>query len=434
MSKPKTGQRKLLKAAAPVPLAEILAGKKAEAKAIASAPKQHVTLEGDSASAVASSCSARITTLDQLLKATKVDLAVWEVERHVINKWEVAMAEPATTVGGRGKKARVVKNETGGQHTLWTRGSHLPVIEPLWQIKIWLKRKAPAVVGLQAVLSDFLVRSARVPVRPRAARIAPLKGGCLAELDLFDLHYGKLCWAAETGESYDIKHAERVFKEAILRLRDSCLPYGVARFLLPLGNDFLNVDNAARTTTAGTPQDEDGRWQRTFKGGLDLMIWAVDTLREKAPVEVVAVPGNHDFERLYYLICALICQYRTTPGVTIDNRPTVRKYVEFGNTLLGFTHSDKELDKNLPLIMAVEQKEAWARAKFREFHCGHIHHDRQRDFQPLLDHLGVTVRWLRALSAADAWHVGKGYRAHRGSTAFVHHPERGLVAELKFNV
>lgn len=410
MSKPKTGKRNLLKPAAVLPLADILAGQKAVAKAIASAPKQHVTLEGDAEKAVASSCSPRITTLDQLLKATKVDLTVWEVERHVINKWEVAMKEKSKS------------------------GHITPIVEPLWQIKIWLKRKAPAVVGLQAVLSDFLARAAHAPVRPRAVALPPLKGGCLAEIDLFDLHYGKLCWAAETGESYDIKHAERVFKEAVLRLRDSCLPYGVSRFLLPLGNDFLNVDNAAGTTTAGTPQDEDGRWQRTFKGGLDLMIWAVDTLREKAPVEVIAVPGNHDFERLYYLVCALACQYRTTPGITIDNRPTVRKYVEFGNTLLGFTHSDKELDRNLPLIMAVEQKEAWARAKFREFHCGHIHHDKQRDFQPLLDHLGVTVRWLRALSAADAWHVGKGYRAHRGSTAFVHHPERGLVAELKFNV
>jgi len=410
MSKPKTGKRNLLKPAAVVPLAEILAGKKAVEKAIASAPKQHVTLEADAATAVASSCSPRITTLEQLLKATKVDLTVWEVERHVINKWEVAMKE-------KSKSGRIT-----------------PIVEPLWQIKIWLKRKAPQVVGLQAVLSDFLERAAGVPVRPRAPHLAPIKGGCLAELDLFDLHYGKLCWAAETGESYDIKHAERVFKEAVLRLRDSCLPYGISRFLLPVGNDFLNVDNAARTTTAGTPQDEDGRWQRTFRGGLDLFIWAIDTLLEKGPVDIVAVPGNHDFERLYYLVCALSCQYRNTPQVTIDNRPTVRKYVEFGNTLLGFTHSDKELDKNLPLIMAVEQKHAWGRVKFREFHCGHIHHDRQRDFQPLLDHLGVTVRWLRALSAADAWHVGKGYRAHRGSTAFVHHPERGLVAELKFNL
>lgn len=371
--------------------------------------RKHITLESDGMSAIASSLSGRIHTLDQLLKVTKVDLTLWEVERHIINKWEVAM-----------------KDDSGSRITAIT--------EPLVQVKAWLRRKQPKVVGLQAALEEFMVRAARVPVRPRPVRYSRIRGGCLAELDLFDLHYGKLCWAAEAGESYDIKLAERVFKEAVLRLRDSCLPYGIGRFLLPIGNDFLNVDNAARTTTAGTPQDEDGRWQRTFSGGLALMVWAVDTLLESAPVDVVVVPGNHDFERLYYLACALGCQYRTTPQVTIDNRPTVRKYVEWGTTLLGFTHSDKELEKNLPLIMAVEQKDAWARAKFREFHCGHRHHERQRDFQPALEHLGVVVRHLSALSAADAWHAGKGYRAKRGSSSFVHHPERGLIAELKFNL
>jgi hypothetical protein len=400
----------------------------------ANQPKPHVTIETDTDKAIASSLSSRIHTVDQLLRATKVDLALWEVERHTINKWEVAMREPATTVGGAGDAAVVSESRDGALSTLWTRGSNKPIVEPLIQIKVWLKRRAPQVVGLNAAFEEFLARAQKVRIPPTPVRYRKVNGGCLAELDLFDLHFGKLCWAAETGEDYDVKIAERDFKEAVLRLRDSCLPYGISRFLLPLGNDFLNVDNAARTTTAGTPQDEDGRWQRTFTGGLRLMVWAIDTLLESAPVDVIAVPGNHDFERLYYLAVALSCQYRTTKGVTIDNRPTVRKYVEFGNTLLGFTHSDKELDKNLPLIMAVEMKEAWSRTKFREFHCGHVHHDRQRDFQPLLDHLGVTVRWLRALSAADAWHVGKGYRAHRGSTGFVHHPERGLIAELKFNL
>ena len=67
--------------------------------------KEHVTVETQQDTTVASSCSPQIKSLEDLLRATKVDLNIWEVERHVINKWEVAMREPATTVGGAGDSA-----------------------------------------------------------------------------------------------------------------------------------------------------------------------------------------------------------------------------------------------------------------------------------------------------------------------------------------
>jgi len=57
--------------------------------------------------------STRIKTLDQLLEATEVDLDVWEVERHKVNKWEVGSKDPDGNI----------------------------VVEPLFQVKASLIRK-----------------------------------------------------------------------------------------------------------------------------------------------------------------------------------------------------------------------------------------------------------------------------------------------------
>lgn len=379
-------------------------------KATPAALKQGVSFECNGAQGVASSLSTRITSLDQLLSAAKVDLGIWEVDRHVINKWEVAMKEE----NAKGKVSAVV--------------------EPLWQIKIWLKRRSPAEIGLSAALTEQIAEAKKTPLRLPPVRYASSKGDCLAELDIFDLHYGKLCWAAECGEDMDVKIAERDFREAVARLRDAAKPYGITKFLFPIGNDYLNVDNEARTTFAGTPQDEDGRWQRTFVNGRKLLAWAIRYLREVAPVDVLVVRGNHDWQRTFYLGDSLECLFSETKEVSIDNTPTGRKYYTFGNVLLGFTHSDKELVKDLPLTMAVEVPEKWAAAKYREFHCGHLHHKRVRDFQPVLEHKSITVRHLSSLTAADAWHAGKGYRSQRAAQCFIWHKNRGCLAELAFNL
>ena len=46
--------------------------------------------EEDGNRATASVISDRITTPEQLLEYLEIDLDVWEVERTVVNKWEIA--------------------------------------------------------------------------------------------------------------------------------------------------------------------------------------------------------------------------------------------------------------------------------------------------------------------------------------------------------
>ena len=66
---------------------------------------------------VIDSKSHRITTLKQLIEFCKIDLEVWNIDRHIINKWEVGI------------------NQNGVVRT-----------SPLFQVKAWLSKKYPEAI------------------------------------------------------------------------------------------------------------------------------------------------------------------------------------------------------------------------------------------------------------------------------------------------
>jgi hypothetical protein len=365
-----------------------------------SPPQEGTTFEDSGNTGFTSSVSPTITSLEELLTFSKVDLAVWEVERYLVNKWEMGY------VDGDGEANT----------------------KPLFQVKAWLKKRM-LVNKTRSLIKEMLEQfRTEAPKRPPVFQYRSLKmDGHLLEISIFDLHLGKLCWGPECGEHYDAKISKETFGSALETLIARAEGFQVSRIVFPVGNDFFNVDNAAQTTTAGTPQDEDGRYQKSFVAGRKLMVDAILRLREIAPVDVVMVSGNHDTERIFYLGDALEGWLSKTPGVTVNNSPTQRKYYAFGKCLIGYTHGHNEPHKNLPLIMATEVPSLWAASKFREIHLGHWHHKKEIHFQPVGESNGIRVRIIPSLCPADAWHKMKGYDGLRAAEAFVWHPEHGNV-------
>ena len=196
------------------------------------------------------------------------------------------------------------------------------------------------------------------------------------------------------------------------------------------GNDFLNTDHLGRTTTAGTPQDEAIRYQESFLRGRQLLVRAIDRLRQIAPVQVVMVTGNHDTQRLYYLGDVLEAWFRNTKDVAVDNSPRQRKYFRYHGNLIGFTHGHNEKHFDLPLLLATEQPEGWAASRHREFHLGHFHSRKHKMFVPSFDRAGVLVRILPSLCPPDAWHSAMGYNARLAAEALYFDPEQGCVANF----
>jgi hypothetical protein len=347
----------------------------------------------------------RVRTLEQLIQVCEINTDEWTVERFVCNKWEMGY-----------------RTDSGADTT------------ELYQVKAWFKRKAEEYNSRQALASALEAVKAHAPVYPMIQRLPTSGDGLLFELSMPDVHVGKLCWGMETGEDYDLRIAQDVFMDAFSHLVDDAKSRTIAKILFPVGNDLLNCDNSQGMTTGGTPQSNDGRFQKVYQVTLGLLVGAIDRLRELAPVDVISIPGNHDTLSAWTITESLRAWYRTAGDVSVDNAPTLRKYYRYGKTLLLFTHGDKEKLAGLPLLMATERPEDWAQTHYREAHLGHRH--KSAGMTVTGDEFnGVRVRTLPSLSGTDSWHHGQGYVGNiRSAEAYFWHPERGHAGTAIYNV
>ena len=103
----------------------------------------------------------------------------------------------------------------------------------------------------------------------------------------------------------------------------------------------------------------------------------------------------------------------------------------FGNTLIGSTHGDGAKLPDLPLIMANDAPNDWAKAEHRVWHVGHFHHN-QRFAQK--DLVGCEVETHRTLAASDAWHHHSGYRSKKDMKAIVYHRDMGEVNRIRWGI
>ena len=248
------------------------------------------------------------------------------------------------------------------------------------------------------------------------------KDPVLYEISLPDIHYGKI-----TDEPSDT--IEKHYMQAIVDLHRKADGLNIERFLLPVGNDGLNSEGMSRATTKGTPQQDSMRWRQSFRGYWHLVTKAIDYLAQFAPVDVVVIQGNHDFERMFYVGEVLDALYHNNKNVNIDNSLDTRKYYEYGINMIMFTHGDKEKAQELPLLIATEQPAMWSRSKVREVHCGHKHKEM------LNEYMGTKVRFIPSICANDAWHKTQGYVGTlRCGQAFIWSKNRGLEGYLQTNV
>lgn len=355
---------------------------------------------GDEASAA--SVSHDIRTLDDLLAACKPDLDIWAVDRWVANKWQV-----------------------------WSKDAEGGGYRDLWQVKAWFRRRVPHATldarDWYARELDSLTRDR--PVFRGAAKAQP-KGKHLLEISIFDLHLGKHAWHEETGYGdYDLQIADGLLHDAINYLYDVAPAQSIGRVLLPIGNDLYHIDTVMGTTTAGTPQDVDGRWQKIWRTGFRTYAAAIERIASCCCVDVVIVPGNHDFMSCFYLGETLAAHFKDHPNVTVDNRANPVKYYRYGVTQLGFAHGKgKGWRKPEEMAMRMARDVGVQDSRFQEWHLGHLHHHQTKES------FGVVCRTLPSLTPPDAWHASEGYVGNRrAAVAFLYHETRGPVAEYSYH-
>lgn len=239
--------------------------------------------------------------------------------------------------------------------------------------------------------------------KPPVVSLRPMVRSCyVLEVPIVDLHYAKMSWAPESGSNYDVGKAEERFMNVIYDVIERSKNIDIEEILFPIGNDFFNFDTIYGATTKGTPQVNDVRWQEMFLGGNELLIRGIEALSQVAPVRVFQIPGNHDFTTSFYSIVNIASYFKANKNIVVDVSPKSRKYIEFGNCLIGFTHGDKE-GKRIFGNMQVEAAESWGRTKYREWHTAHLHSEQVKE------EFGIKVRRLSTVSATDDWHFESGY-------------------------
>lgn len=371
----------------------------------------------------------RIRTPEDLIKARNIDLKVWKVKKAECGQHEGFYRDRSMPIS---KKHPHRKG--------WVR-THKVVT--LYSVKLTLERIDPVENSNNSLRLELIEDMKRyAPSYPKTVRprMNLDEEPCMFEASIFDPHFGKLAWGKETGQKYDLDIAAKACLEAAEYLLGKAQNHNVEQILIPLGNDMLHVDNADNATTNRTRQDVDGRRHKAFLYAKRFAIQFIDMALSIAPVKVVIVPGNHDRESTFFLGDTIESWYNKCKDVVVDNAPPLRKYVEYGTNLLGFTHGSEEEIKRLNNLMQVEQKQAWARCSHYEWHLGHLHIKRKRESFFVNDNTvdtldgGVVTRWLPSLCATDAWHAMMGYvGSPRSAEGYIWGKESGYCGHVSFN-
>jgi len=375
-------------------VAQAVAAKLPSPKPAADSEQVTQTQSGDVLEA--RSTSRRIKTVEDLLRHIEADMQRFEIAASEATKWECGNGEGGT-------------------------------IE-LHRVFVRLKPKAGPST-LECV--EAMIQAAKIPSPKVAAHKTSHRRKSSDDLwhvlVVADVHIGRYCWAKSTGDAdFDLDIAQRTISETteeLITLGDAYKPS--RRTILFLG-DLFNSDGPAGATTAGTPQDNDGRIQKVWNAGCDALIGVVDRAAATVQTDVVIVNGNHDEMLTWAFARVLRERFRNDKRLSISDKCTRRQYVTHGANLLGAAHGDKA-KKRLPQLMAIEAASDWARCWYREYHTGHLHGQAAEKFIATED--SVVLRTAPSIAPADEWHAASGYvGSRRGMECFIYKPEGGLHA------
>jgi DNA repair exonuclease SbcCD nuclease subunit len=290
----------------------------------------------------------------------------------------------------------------------------------------WLKSSedpaADKIERLRELIEEFdwsSIESAGVRPTPDAEH---LSDELLDVYPMGDPHVGMLAWSKETGDDFDHKIARRDLASAFDHL--ATLPRDRAReaLIVNLGDFFHSDDPSNRTRRSGANLDVDSRWAKVLQVGLDIMVHAVDVVRQlHEKVTVWCLIGNHDDCSSQFLALALNAYYREDPRVTIETSPAKFLWHRFGKVLIGGAHGDTTKPAQLKDLMAVDRAADWGETEFRYWLVGHVHHDRRVELP------GCMVESFRTLAPRDAWHAAQGYRSGQDMKLITYHREYGEI-------
>lgn len=348
-----------------------------------------------------------------------------------LNEWQV-------------KKARVGFHQTGMKPRIiaYKYGND---DKPAYEHKVVRITQWNCKIELEPIRQPFLRNAIRelvdkvIPLDPINLPTFPLNTKKYAALmEPVDIHFGKLAWGMETlAGNMDLEVAKNVFIDSLMENLSEISLYPVSKIFLVIGHDLMHFENYIGVTPkGGNVLDVDGRLPKVIQKTKESLIYIIDQCMQIAPVHIMRIPGNHDLHASYWMAEILKERYRKNKHVTVDNGPSEKKLITWGDLIIGLTH-DASGSKQAPIVNMLPQfwPKEWGKSRWREWHTGHKHKKESTKFKPIYTLGSVIIRQIAALTTIDAWHYeGLFTDAVPSCESFILHKDSGVRSNITHNI
>lgn len=307
------------------------------------------------------------------------------------------------------------------RNNIWNVYSKKDGIQVLYSSKIVVKPRKE--IGWDKKFVDSLfedLTNDKICIEPKQYA----KNNQILVVPIADLHYNLLSEDIASGNEYNTEIAEDLYYRTLSDVLARNANKKFEKVLFVVGNDFINADNIAGTTTRGTPQDNQHHWFAIISKATQLIINGINMLLEIAPVDVMYVPSNHDLQTMYGIMQTVNAWYRTTTTVSVNYTPDTRKYYKYDKTLLMFAHDVKI--KDVLNIITSEAKQYWSECDHMICMLAHLHQSMVYEKQGYLE-----VLRLPTISGQSRWSNEKGYiQSDRKNKSFIIDGGLGIIDEM----
>ena len=250
-----------------------------------------------------------------------------------------------------------------------------------------------------------------------------------------ELHLGKLASKFDSTDSYDYKKALYRYAKLVMEAVKVQDTIKASEICMTIGNDFFNTDTEKNTTTAGTEQHNDTRFEQMLSNGIVAHLWAVETMKRNCEKLILTYnPGNHDYQTDFMLFLQLKTLYENDPKVEV--RCTVKDLrwttgLVWHNNLIIFAHGKTPEGKALGDDRLAELKDSMFREESKKVDyisvlAGHWHNASENNYSKKKKVNGVTVMRSGSPSGDGAWDSGNLYSADKTHQVYIYDANKGI--------
>ena len=253
-----------------------------------------------------------------------------------------------------------------------------------------------------------------------------------------ELHLGKLASAFDSADPYDHKRGLYRYGVVVNEAEKFAQTVKPGIIVMTIGNDFFNTDTEKNTTTAGTEQHNDTRFQQMIISGVRAHIEAIERMKRNCGKLILMYqPGNHDYLIDFLIYNQLNNAYKNDPKVEIKYLVEDLRHangIAFGDTYLIVTHgkgpdgkalSDKKLADLRHHDLFINQTR---NARNIIVQAGHLHNS----YDVIVD--GVQILRNGSPCGDGAWDVQNLYASDKSHQLYVIDSTRGYYGKINIKL